>query len=58
MKKLINRIFCKHNYHLKASYRVYSGGKTKRKDVYVCYICGKPKVKYKSLKYSLDKVRV
>lgn len=58
MRNFINKIFCKHNYHLKASYRIYSEGKTKQKDVYICHVCGKTKVKYKMLKYSLDKVRV
>ena len=58
MIRFINRFFCKHEYHLKASYRVYTNGKVKRKDVYICYICGKTKIKYSTFKYSLKKVRV
>ena len=57
MKKFFHRLFCKHEYHLKASYRTYNG-KSKRRDIYVCHICGKPKVKCTELNYNLDKVRV
>lgn len=58
MKNLLTRITCKHEYHSRGTKTFYRNGKTMKKNMYICFKCGKNKVIVEPTIKSLNKVRV
>lgn len=57
MKNLLKQLTCKHAYHTKGNYQFYDG-KSKTKEIKVCFKCGKVKTETKNDEYIINKVRV